>query len=142
MALSKLETKPRRRLKGSVHAWALALTLITFGSGLAHGQGFNPTDALRQDGAIAGLMATCDGDMSGWEKIEQFLASLPPEINNADVRSPMVEGYKKAYSEQVVVAGGQERKLPCDQLKSSGVLAKLKNNLITKMNDLIKVRSN
>lgn len=131
MGSLKLGTKLHRWLKGSAYASAFSLSLFAFGIELAHGQ--SVADTLKMQGGIAGLMAACDGDMSGWEKIEQFLA----KSNSTVFRSYLQESFTKAQLENVVAVNGVEQKLPCDALKSTGMLVKMKQVLITNMNDLI-----
>lgn len=131
MGLLKLGTRARRWLKGSTYSSAFCLSLFAFSIQLAHGQ--SVADTLKMQGGIAGLMAVCNGDMSGWEKIEQFLA----KANSSVFRSYLQESFTKAQLENVVAVNGIEQKLPCDGLKSTGMLAKMKQVLITNMNDLI-----
>lgn len=135
MASSKLGTKARRWLR-NVHSLVFALPLLTCGSEFAHSQGEDWLNALNQNGAIAGLMAGCDNDFSGWEKIDQWLDTLPHDKVSL-IRPFLDKAFTKAQFEQVVEANDQKEKFSCDQLKSTGTLAKLKQILFANMNKVI-----
>ena len=142
MGSLKLGTRARRWLSGTAYASAFSLLLSAFGIQLAHGQSVDQSVEynLKFVGGIAGLLAGCDGDKSGWEKIEQFLAKIdssPYKSNSSMFRSYLTVGYAKAVIKNVVEVDGQEKKLPCDELKSTGALVQMKQFLIANMTDLI-----